>query len=50
MTTRVTARRDSPTRDIIDLCVPEQELDRPEISSAPIDEGSFGPSQRMRSI
>ena len=28
-----------------DLCVPEQKLDGPEISSAPIDEGSFGASQ-----
>jgi hypothetical protein len=33
-----------------DLRVPEQKLDRPEISSAPIDEGSFSASQRMRSI
>ena len=28
-----------------DFCVPEQKLDRPEISSAPIDQGSLGTSQ-----
>jgi hypothetical protein len=28
-----------------DLCVPEQKLDSPEISRAPIDQGSFGASQ-----
>ena len=28
-----------------DLCVPAQKLDSPEISRAPIDQGSFGASQ-----
>jgi hypothetical protein len=28
-----------------DFCVREQKLDGPEISSAPIDQGSFGTSQ-----
>ena len=30
------------------LCMPEQQLDSPEISRAPINQGSFGSSQRMR--
>jgi hypothetical protein len=30
---------------LFDLGVPEQKLDRPEISRAPIDQGRFGASQ-----
>lgn len=30
-----------------DLSVPEQQLDRPQISSTSIDQGSFGAPQRM---
>ena len=37
----------SPTREIIDLGVTEQELDRPQVTGAPVDQRGLGPAQRM---
>ena len=39
----------SPTRDIIDLGMAEEELHRSKIAGAAINQRSLGPPQRMRS-
>ena len=38
----------SPARDIINLRMPEQKLDRSEVPGAPVDQHCLGPPQRVR--